>query len=39
MFIGSSCGLYTAIHPTEYKIRNMVLEQALPIKTSNNIEW
>ncbi len=37
VYIGPSCGLYTAIHPTEYKIRNTGLEQALPIKIGNNV--
>ncbi|MBO3065315.1 MULTISPECIES: sugar O-acetyltransferase [Staphylococcus] len=37
VFIGPNCGLYTAIHPLEYKTRNEGLEQALPINIGNNV--
>jgi len=36
VFIGPSCGFYTASHPLEYKKRNQGLEKALPIKIGNN---
>ncbi|WP_214515077.1 sugar O-acetyltransferase [Staphylococcus saprophyticus] len=37
VFIGPSCGLYTAVHPLEYKERNIGLEQALPIRIESNV--
>ncbi|HLR19443.1 MAG TPA: sugar O-acetyltransferase [Staphylococcus sp.] len=37
VFIGPKCGLYTAIHPLQYKERNTGLEQALPIRIGNNV--
>lgn len=37
VFIGPSCGLYTAIHPMEFKMRNQGLEKALPITIGNNV--
>ncbi|SCS40025.1 sugar O-acetyltransferase [Staphylococcus caeli] len=37
VFIGPSCGLYTAIHPLEYQSRNNGLEQALPIRIESNV--
>lgn len=36
VFIGPSCGFYTANHPLDYKSRNRGLEKALPIMIGNN---
>ena len=36
VFIGPSCGFYTANHPLNYTRRNQGLEKALPIKVGNN---
>ena len=36
VFIGPSCGFYTANHPLDYTRRNQGLEKALPIKVGNN---
>jgi len=36
VFIGPSCGFYTATHPLDYKSRNLGLEKALPIKIGDN---
>ncbi len=36
VFIGPSCGFYTANHPLDYTNRNQGLEKALPIKVGNN---
>lgn len=36
VFIGPSCGFYTATHPLDYKRRNTGLEKALPITVGNN---
>ena len=36
VFIGPSCGFYTANHPLDYKRRNQGLEKALPITVGNN---
>lgn len=36
VFIGPSCGFYTANHPLDYKRRNLGLEKALPITVGNN---
>ncbi|WP_370773598.1 maltose acetyltransferase domain-containing protein [Faecalibacillus intestinalis] len=36
VFIGPSCGFYTANHPLNYTRRNQGLERALPIKVGNN---
>lgn len=37
VFIGPSCGFYTAQHPLDYKNRNAGIEKALPIKIGNNV--
>ena len=37
VFIGPSCGFYTANHPLDYKNRNIGLEKALPITIGNNV--
>ncbi|UTY39071.1 sugar O-acetyltransferase [Allocoprobacillus halotolerans] len=37
VFIGPSCGFYTANHPLDYKNRNKGLEKALPITIGNNV--
>lgn len=37
VFIGPSCGFYTAKHPIDYETRNQGLEQALPIHIGNNV--
>lgn len=37
VFIGPSCGFYTATHPLDYQHRNEGLEKALPIKIGNNV--
>lgn len=37
VFIGPSCGFYTANHPHDYKSRNAGLEKALPITIGNNV--
>lgn len=37
VFIGPSCGFYTANHPLDYKSRNRGLEKALPITIGNNV--
>ena len=36
VFIGPSCGFYTANHPLDYTRRNQGLEKALPIKVGDN---
>lgn len=36
VFVGPSCGFYTASHPLDYKRRNEGLEKALPIKVGNH---
>lgn len=36
VFIGPSCGFYTASHPLDYKRRNQGLEKALPITVGDN---
>ena len=36
VFIGPSCGFYTANHPLDYTNRNQGLEKALPIKIGDN---
>lgn len=36
VFIGPSCGFYTASHPLDYVNRNKGLEKALPIKVGDN---
>ena len=36
VFIGPSCGFYTANHPLNYTRRKQGLEKALPIKVGNN---
>ena len=36
VFIGPSCGFYTANHPLDYTNRNQGLEKALPIKVGDN---
>lgn len=36
VFIGPSCGFYTANHPLDYINRNKGLEKALPIKVGDN---
>lgn len=36
VFIGPSCGFYTATHPLDYKARNEGLEKALPIVVGDN---
>ncbi len=36
VFIGPSCGFYTANHPLDYHRRNQGLEKALPIKVGDN---
>lgn len=36
VFIGPSCGFYTANHPLDYQRRNQGLEKALPIKVGDN---
>lgn len=37
VFIGPSCGLYTANHPLDVQQRNHGLEQALPITIEKNV--
>ena len=37
VFIGPSCGFYTANHPLDYQTRNQGIEQALPILIGNNV--
>lgn len=37
VYIGPSCGFYTANHPLQYSVRNTGLEQALPITIGNNV--
>ena len=37
VFIGPSCGLYTANHPLDFQTRNQGLEQALQITIGNNV--
>lgn len=37
VYIGPSVGLYTAIHPLDYKSRNSGLEKAKPINIGNNV--
>lgn len=37
VFIGPSCGLYTANHPLDHQTRNQGLEIALPIIIGNNV--
>ena len=37
VFIGPSCGFYTANHPLDYTNRNQGLEKALPIKVGDNV--
>lgn len=37
VFMGPSCGLYTAIHPMDYQTRNTGLEKCLPITIGNNV--
>lgn len=36
-FIGPNCGMYTAVHATIAKERNLGLEKALPITVGNNV--
>ena len=36
VYIGPSVGLYTAIHPLDYKRRNQGLEKAMPIEIGDN---
>ena len=37
VFIGPSCGFYTAGHPLDFERRNQGLEYAYPIKVGNNV--
>lgn len=37
VYIGPSCGFYTASHPLDYKTRNLGIEKALPIHIGNNV--
>lgn len=37
VFLGPSCGFYTAHHPIDTKLRNQLLEQAFPIRVGNNV--
>ena len=37
VFIGPNCGFYTANHPLQYALRNVGLEQALPITIGNHV--
>lgn len=36
VFIGPSCGFYTAVHPMRYSERNKGLEKAVPVSIGNN---
>lgn len=37
VFIGPSCGFYTAHHPIDAQMRNELLEQAFPITVGNDV--
>lgn len=37
VFIGPSCGFYTAHHPVDAQMRNALLEQALPITVGDDV--
>ncbi len=37
VYMGPSCGLYTAVHPLPYQLRNSGIEKALPITIGNNV--
>ena len=37
VFIGPNCGIYTAEHPLDYRIRNQELESARPIRIGDNV--
>ena len=37
VFIGPNCGFYTAIHPLNYKYRNLLIERAEPITVGDNV--
>jgi len=37
VFVGPSCGFYTATHPLNYKDRNKGLEKASPINIGDNV--